>query len=90
MAKKVTQEDIEQMNELYLELHTYAAVSRAVGFSAGTVKKYIIPDYQSKNSLQVTAANPIPKLNEYKINFDIRLSKEEQIEIEELWEEILI
>lgn len=90
MAKKVTQEDIEQMNELYLELHTYAAVSRAVGFSAGTVKRYIIPNYQSKDSLQVTAAKSIPKLNEYKINFDIRLSKEEQIEIEKLWEEILV
>lgn len=90
MAKKVTQEDIEQMNELYLELHTYAAVSRAVGFSAGTVKRYIIPNYQSKDSLQVTAAKSIPKLNEYKINFDIGLSKEEQIEIEKLWEEILV
>lgn len=45
MANKVTPDDILQMNTLYLELKTYAAVARKTGFSAGTVKKYIIPDF---------------------------------------------
>ena len=45
MANKVTPDDILQMNSLYLELKTYAAVARKTGFSAGTVKKYIIPNF---------------------------------------------
>lgn len=45
MANKVTPDDILQMNTLYLELKTYAAVARKTGFSAGTVKKYIIPNF---------------------------------------------
>ena len=45
MAKKVTQDDILQMNLLYLELGTYAAVARKTGFSAGTVKKYIAENF---------------------------------------------
>lgn len=46
----VTQEMIEQMNELYLQIGTYAGVSRAMGGtpSASTVKKYIIEGYVSK------------------------------------------
>lgn len=46
MASKVTQKDIERMNDLYLEYGTYTAVAREVGFSASTVKRYIIPNYQ--------------------------------------------
>lgn len=46
MAGKVTQKDIERINDLYLELGTYAAVAREVGFSASTVKRYVIPGYQ--------------------------------------------
>jgi hypothetical protein len=45
LANKVTPDDILQMNILYLELKTYAAVARKTGFSAGTVKKYIIPNF---------------------------------------------
>ena len=45
MANKVTPDDILQINTLYLELKTYAAVARKTGFSAGTVKKYIIPNF---------------------------------------------
>jgi hypothetical protein len=46
VANKVTTKDIENMNNLYLELKTYAAVARATGFSPATVKRYIVPDYQ--------------------------------------------
>ena len=48
MASLVQKEDIVKMNELYLELKTYAAVARKVGFSPSTVKKYIIAGYQSQ------------------------------------------
>lgn len=45
MAKRVTQSDIENMNNLYLKYGTYAEVARQTGFSASTVSKYIIKDY---------------------------------------------
>ena len=45
MATKVTQEDKIRMNELYLKYKTYAEVARQTGFSASTVKKYIISDF---------------------------------------------
>lgn len=48
MANSVQKEDIIKMNELYLELKTYAAVARKVGFSPSTVKKYIILNYVSQ------------------------------------------
>ena len=53
MASKVTEQDKIHMNELYLKLRTYAAVARETGFSASTVKKYIIPNYISQNNIKI-------------------------------------
>ena len=41
MAKKITQEIINQMLELYEELGTYSAVAKKLGVSSSTVSKYI-------------------------------------------------
>ena len=41
MAKKITQEIINQMLDLYEELGTYSAVAKKLGVSASTVSKYI-------------------------------------------------
>lgn len=46
---RVTQEMIIQINELYSEKKNYAAVSRIVGVSPTTVKKYVNPEYCKKN-----------------------------------------
>ena len=46
MASKVTNEDILRINELYYKHKTYAEVARQTGFSAGTVKKYVIKGWQ--------------------------------------------
>ena len=43
---RVTQEMIVRMNDLYLELKTYAAVARKIGVSPTTVKRYINPNYK--------------------------------------------
>ena len=43
---KITQEEILQMNILYKELGTYAAVSREIGRAPSTVKKYIDPNFE--------------------------------------------
>lgn len=46
MAKKVTYEDILTINKLYYEDPVYSHVAKKTGFSAATVKRYIIPDFQ--------------------------------------------
>lgn len=45
MASKVTVEDVLRINELYYKHKTYAEVARQTGFSASTVKKYVIKDW---------------------------------------------
>ena len=93
MASKVTQEDIINMNNLYLKLSTYAAVARETGFSPSTVKKYIIPNYKPVSDFIKRFEGNLPDLN-YEI-FRIEnwcklceLSEDERKEIEELWEEL--
>lgn len=46
MANKVTNEDILHINELYYKYKVYAEVARQTGFSASTVKKYVIPGWK--------------------------------------------
>lgn len=41
MASRVTPQEIVEMNRLYAELGTYAAVGRRIGRSASTVARYI-------------------------------------------------
>lgn len=93
---KVTQEDIINFNNLYLKLQTYAAVARETGFSASTIKKYIIPGYQPAEIKQIKKfTGELPDVD-YTIfrkkdwaEF-IQLSDEEVKEIEEFWEELVI
>lgn len=46
MANKVTSEDILRINEIYYKTKVYAETARQTGFSASTVKKYVIKDWQ--------------------------------------------
>ena len=95
MAKRVTQEDIIRFNELYhTKYHTYAAVARETGFSAGTVSKYIKKDYTPISELQVKKVTldivPTDKsflTNRSKLSI---LSEVEKAEMEELWKELSI
>ena len=96
----ITQEQIIEMNELYLQLKTYAAVSRAMGGSPSptTVKKYIIPGYTSKKDLKVEVFHEADLPEFAKDRFlgvdnwgDLcSLSKDEKEEIVMLWNELLI
>lgn len=45
---KITDEVIEQINELYCEIGIKSHVAKALGISASTVSKYIIPNYIRK------------------------------------------
>lgn len=101
MARRlVTDEDKIQFNELYLTCGTYAEVARQTGFSASTVKRYIIPNYVSVNSVAENAImfdKEIKNIEE--IDFPnsrtdfynlFVLSEEEQQQCDLLREEILI
>lgn len=53
MATKITQEDKIRINELYLKYKTYAEVARQTGFSASTVKKYVVPNFIPQDKLEI-------------------------------------
>jgi transposase len=100
MASKVTNEDILRINELYYQTHTYAEVARQTGFSASTVKKYVIPGWAPVMQEKVArfslsdiphyqlAANLFRGIDNY--GTLCTLTNIEKKEIEELWEELAI
>ena len=98
MANKVTNEDKILMNELYLKYKTYAEVARQTGFSASTVKKYIIPNYISQDKLEIKKfdkAIPMDFGCGFPANVQIwasllELTDRESAEMNELRKEILI
>lgn len=98
MAKRVTQEDIIQMNELYLTLKTYAAVARETGFSSSTVSKYIQKDYVPQEKIEIKRYDgtkmPTPDFAIFKgienLGEVCVLTEDEKAGIKELWEEMAI
>lgn len=94
----VTLADRKAINEAYARLGTYAAVSRELGFSPSTIKKYVDPAYKPDEGGRPIKRydRPLPTFN-----FDVakrflfkrwdemcELSDEEVEEIEELWGEL--
>ena len=100
MANKVTNEDILRINELYYKHKVYAEVARQTGFSASTVKKYVIPGWEPVQTENITHFDiaQLPDFTEaVKIFRDIDnygnlcvLTEFEQKEIEELWKELAV
>lgn len=99
MARKIiTPKLIEEMNELYLVIQTYAGVSRELGGSPApsTVKKYIIPNYVSRLNLKKKEFHKEDMPEFTTSTFEgvddwgsvCTLSEEEKDEITELWEEL--
>lgn len=48
MARRITTEQIEQINELYAENKNKALTARLLGISTASVSKYIVPNYICK------------------------------------------
>lgn len=101
MARKVTADDIKQMNILYKQLGTYAAVSRVVGFAPSTVKNYIDPHFDIVNEDDIIRFDPskeLPADHSYLSIFAgldnygelCKLSDKEVEEIKNLWKEIML
>lgn len=95
MANKITQEQIEQINELYLIYKVKSKVAKEVGVSAASVSKYIIDGYiskenrvESKCSAEVNERGLVDFL---KVNDDEtikELSKAEWEDLKELQKEV--
>lgn len=99
MAKRTIDNDtILELNRLYLQIGTYAGVSRAMGGSpsASTVKKYIIPNFVDPNTIEmVKFEGEFPSIDKEMFNRQnwgelCELFNEEKQEIEELWKEMSI
>ena len=63
MARKIDDETIIRINELYLEIGVKSRVAQMVGVSPSTVSKYIIPDYKpapKEPEIPVEFTKPIP------------------------------
>lgn len=98
MANKVTNEDILRINEIYYKTKVYAETARQTGFSASTVKKYVIPGWKPvvAEDIQRFDIKDLPKLdvsifksiNNYG-NLCV-LTENEQAEIKDLWKELAV
>ena len=100
MANKVTNEDILRINELYYKHKVYAEVARQTGFSASTVKKYVIPNWApiaKENIIHFDLAQLLDFTEAVKIFRDVdnygylcQLTPIESEEIRELWKELAV
>lgn len=91
---RVSPEDIIKFNDLYLELKTYAGVARETGFSASTVKKYIIKDYIPAEKVETQKfSGDFPEFEpeifrkQDWVSF-LNMTEAEYGEIKELWKEM--
>ena len=92
--KRVGPDDIIKINEAYLACGTYSGAAAATGWSASTVRKYVISDYKSEQKVEV-ADIELPPIEEIAEKlppwYDITcLTPEEEKEIKKLWGEMLI
>ena len=98
MANRVTSDDIIRINESYYKNKTYAAAARETGFSASTVKKYVIPGWEptKKENIKKFKMEDIPKFDSSLFkNLDnfgelCVLTAEEVEEMKTFWEELSI
>lgn len=100
MANKVTNEDIIRINEIYYKTKVYAETARQTGFSASTVKKYIVPGWKPVEKKNITkfdmaqlpdftrAAEMFRGISNYG-NLCV-LTDYEKEQMKELWEELSI
>lgn len=91
----ITYEQIKEINRLYAELKTYAAVSRAMGIAPSTVKKYVKANYEVPDESGFQRFDrPLPE----QFNVEIfladdwgklcELTREEKKAVEDLWKEL--
>lgn len=99
MRRAVSIDDIRQMNEEYLDCHSYAEVARRTGWSASTVRKYIYKDFGAIDESTIHRFNPDTEMPEFSTDKFVgidnygelcTLSTEEVEEMKQLWNEMLM
>lgn len=96
MRRTVNEEDIIQINEAYLLCGTYSGAAKATGWSASTVKKYIISGYTSQiDAAAQESIITLPDLDKVVANLmqmahATMLTSEEALEVTELWKELIM
>lgn len=97
MASKVTADNIIDFNKKYYACHNYSQVARETGFSASTVRKYIDKNWKPIDETKRKIFEPRNLSDDFDTSIFIGienfgdlcfLSKEEEEEIKELWEEL--
>lgn len=97
MAKRITDEQIIQINEEYLIDPVKSHVAKKLGISASTVSKYLIKNYVSQSCTIIEKTNyKLPPIEEIRKIFDFSwgdlciLSDEEKQELKELQKSIMV
>lgn len=96
--RKVTREDIHNINEIYARCHNYAETARQTGWSPSTVKNYVQKDYvPDANRAEVIRVTELPEFDVLTLRPHIEnlgvlcvLSDAEVEETRELWKEIAV
>lgn len=78
MATKITQEQIQQMINLYATIGTYSGVAKQMGISPSTVSRYLKTQPVKSNYETVLAAKPIEEITPEEIKTFATLTEEEQ------------
>ena len=97
--KRITNEDILQINSLYFQYKTYAEVARQTGFAASTVKKYVDKNWEPVKTENIIRFDLVNLPNFFKVTplfRDVKnygdlcvLSKEEKEEMKTLSKQMM-
>lgn len=99
MARRVTNDDIRQFNELYYKHKSYAEVARLTGWSSSTVRAYVDKNFSPVLEDKIHRFDPDTEMPEFSTSIfegvenlgDLFvMSDEEKQEIFDLWEEIVL
>lgn len=52
MSKRINNNDIERINEVYYKVKTYSGTAKITGFSPTTIKKYVNKNYEPKEKIK--------------------------------------
>lgn len=98
--KRITNEDILQINSLYFQYKTYAEVARQTGFAASTVKKYVDKNWEPVKIDNIVRFDLVNLPNFFEVAELFRgvenygdlciLDESEKEELKELWRELAV
>ena len=94
MAKRITQIDIININNVYAKCHNKAQTARETGFSPATVSKYIIENFGAQGKIEKKEREVLP-LNPQVFHLKdwselLDLSEEEREEMKLLRKEVYL